>query len=169
MNAGRASKVVGDAAAPAAHGDCGHGLPHGERGFAGGAGAVGAPEHQDALVLANIEARLTQEVLGLMGAVREFAGRTQAIREEIPNGADLCQFVAFFLACSSLNLANGVGLSLVKGIFRNGGREYLDELGLQVNELFREVDLDGQRFLAVALTNEGRSDVLKYVKAGHGH
>ena len=169
MNAGRASEVVGEAAAPAAQGDCGHGLPDGESGFAARAGAVGSPEHENALVLADIEARLTHEVLGLMGAVREFAGRTQAIRKEIPDGADLYQFVAFFLACSSLNLANAVGLSLVNGIFRNGGREYLEELGLQVNELFREVSLDGQRFLAVALTNEGRSDVLQCVDAGHGH
>lgn len=140
-----------------------------KRGLTGGASAVTAPEHQDALLLADIETRLTHEVLGLMSFVREFAGRTQAIRKEIPDGADLYQFVSFFLASSSLNLANAVGLSLVRGIFRNGGREYLDELGLQVNELFREVELDGKRFLAVALTNEGNANVLKYVKAGDGN
>ncbi|MGQ0711000.1 MAG: hypothetical protein ACT4NV_14785, partial [Rhodoferax sp.] len=41
------------------------------------------------------------------------------------------------------------------------GAQYLHKLGLRVNELFRELDMDGRRFLAIALPEQGHAQILK--------
>lgn len=124
-----------------------------------GANAFIVSNSQDALLLADIEARLTDEVHGLIHFLQQFGTRTQRIGEEIPISADFSQAVTLFLALCSLNFGNALALSLVRGIFRDGGREYLSQLELNVKDLFREVNLDGRRFLAVALTDERQSKV----------
>ena len=50
--------------------------------FAGVAEAVNATGPQDALVLADIEARLTQEVRGLIAALTQFSGNAELIRKD---------------------------------------------------------------------------------------
>lgn len=124
---------------------------------------VGAIAHVDGIqgdtLIPNIEARVTGEVLRLMGAVKEFGLGLQLIRKEIPPNAYFSQSITLFLALSSLNLSNALGLSVMRGIFRDGGREYITQLEMDVKHLFREINLDGRRFLAVALVDEGTSQV----------
>lgn len=110
-------------------------------------------------LLASVEARLTDEVWGLIRSLSEFSRRTQLIGKEAPESADFCQVITTFLGLSSLQFASALSNSMVRGIFRDGGSQYLTELGLNVKDLFREVDLDGQRFLAVALTDKRLGEV----------
>ncbi len=113
-----------------------------------------------------IEARMASEVRGLVAALVQFAGRTKLIHEEIPAEARFGKAIAFFLSCCGFQFANTLGLSLVRGIFRDGGREYISQLDLDVKDLFREVSLDGRRFLAVALTDEGERKVFDGASTG---
>lgn len=113
-----------------------------------------------------LEARMTSEVRGLIDALGQFARSTKLIHEEIPIDAHFGKSIAFLLACCSFQFANTLALSLVRGIFRNGGREYISQLELDIKDLFREIDLDGRRFLAVALADECKGQVLDGARAG---
>lgn len=121
-------------------------------------------DEQSAL-LAGIEARLTKEVMGLVGSLAEFGRRAQAIGKEVPDDAQFCQLVPSFLALCSFQLAYALGKSADRRIFAEDGAEYLRELGLGVKDLFREIDLDGRRFLAVALVEQGAGQRLGGIKA----
>ncbi len=113
-----------------------------------------------------LEARMTSEVRGLIDALGQFARSTKLIHEEIPIDAHFGKSIAFLLACCGFHFANTLALSLVRGIFRNGGREYISQLELDIKDLFREIDLDGRRFLAVALADECEGQVLDGARAG---
>jgi hypothetical protein len=115
-------------------------------------GNVGA-DVQDAL-LASIETRLADEVLGLVRALREFAGRAQCIGVEMPERAHFSKTVASFLSLIGFQFADALAKSLDRSILFDDGAQYLGELGLSLEDFFREVDLNGRRFLAVALIDK---------------
>lgn len=125
-----------------------------DSGIAAAAAAHESLDAQDALVLANVEARLTEEVLGLIAALNQFGGRAQSIGIEIPDAAHFTKLVTSFLGLLGFQLAHALGKGLDKPIFFDDGAEYLRELNLCLSDFVREVDLDGRRFLAVAFIDE---------------
>ena len=129
------------------------GCSNGERCLTGGAEGIERVDLQHDL-LAGVEARLTQEVSGLVLALHQFGSRAQAIGEEVPSSAKFCKLVTGFLGLLSLQLAYSLGKDLDKPIFFDDGRQYLADLNLSLNEFIREVDLDGRRFMAVAFVDQ---------------
>lgn len=83
----------------------------GDRVLAQGAVRDAVPDVQNDL-LAGIEARLTKEVIGLIGALQQFAARAQAIRIEIPDDAQFCKNVSLALSLLSLQFAVALGKGL---------------------------------------------------------
>lgn len=122
-------------------------------GVADGAAAVASSDAKNAL-LASIEARLAQEVLRLIGPVQEFGRRAQLIGKEIPDSAQFCKLITGFIGLSAFQLAYAIRQMADTPIFVDDGREYLAKLGLQLHDVIREVDLDGRRFLAIALIDQ---------------
>lgn len=118
-----------------------------------------ASSSQDAL-LSGIEARLAEEVRGLVASLDQFGRRTQLIGEELPDDAHFCKAVTGLLGLLGFQFAYALGKGLDRPIFVDDGAEYLRELSLSLNDLIREVDLDGRRFLAVALVEQGTAEVL---------
>ena len=127
--------------------------------LAGVADAVDASGTQDALLLADIEARLTNEVRGLIAALREFGSRAQLVCKEIPDNAHFTKLVSSSFALMSLQLAYALHKGLDKPIFFDDGVEYLRELKLCLSDFVREIDLDGRRFLAIALIDQQSSEL----------
>ena len=121
----------------------------------------GAFGHAQDALLADIETRLTQEMLRLVGPLREFARRSQLIREEIPDSAQFCKLISAALPIVSLQVANAFLESAKKNTFAGDGVLYLNDIGLRLNDFVREVDLDGRKFLAVALIERKSSDIFK--------
>jgi hypothetical protein len=121
--------------------------------------AVDTGVSQDALVLADIEARLTQQVRGLIAALTEFGGSAQLICKEIPDNAHFTKLVSSALVLIGFQLAYALGKGLDKPIFFDDGAEYLRELNLCLSDFAREIDLDGRRFLAIALINQQSSEL----------
>lgn len=119
-----------------------------------GADAESALNAQDALLLADIEARLTDEVRGLVSALHQFGSRAQLIGKEIPEGAQFCKSVTALLTLLGFQLAYSFGKGLDEPIFFDDGAEYLRKLNLSLGDFVRELTLDGRRFLAVALVDE---------------
>ena len=122
-------------------------------------------EAKDAL-LASIEARLAQEVRGLIGSLDQFSRRTQLIGELLPDDANFCKAVTGFLGLLSLQFAYSLGKGLDKPVFLDDGAQYLRELNLSLDDLVREVSLEGRRFLAVALVEQSSADVLGSAEGG---
>ena len=127
--------------------------------LAGVADAVDASGTQDALLLADIEARLTNEVRGLIAALREFGSRAQLVCKEIPDNAHFTKLVSSSFILMSLQLAYALHKGLDKPIFFDDGVEYLRELKLCLSDFVREIDLDGRRFLAIALIDQQSSEL----------
>lgn len=121
---------------------------------ADGANADGADEPQDGLLLADIEARLTDEVRRLISSLDQFARRAQLIGVEIPDSAHFCKSVTSLLALLGFQLAYSFGKGLDVPVFFDDGAEYLRKLNLSLGDFVRELTLDGRRFLAVALVDE---------------
>ena len=132
-----------------------------ERDEATAEAAAGIPciESQNAL-LASIEARLTEEVRGLVGALDQFSNRAKLIGELLPESAQFGKTVTSLLVLLSLQCSHAFRKGLDKPIFLDDGAEYLRELNLSLNDLVREISLDGRRFLAVALVEQGSSEIL---------
>ena len=120
------------------------------------------------VLLAGIETRLAQEVRDLASALIKFSNGTQAIRKELPLGSDFGQLITLFLGTSSLQLA----VALLKGedlpLQREGAALYLEKLGLSLGEFFKQIELDGRRFLAVALVEQSADQVLDHRVGGAG-
>jgi len=117
--------------------------------------AVGSvwADMEDAL-FARIETRLADEVFRLVSALREFSGRTQLICQELPERAHFSKSVTGFLSLIGLQLADALAKGLDRAVLFDDGAQYLGELGLSLEDFFREIDLDGRRLLAVALIDE---------------
>lgn len=120
---------------------------------------VDASGAQDALLLADIEARLANEVRRLVDALREFGSRAQLVCKEIPDSAHFTKLVSSALVLISFQLAYALGKGLDKPIFFDDGAEYLRELNLCLSDFVREIDLDGRRFLAIALIDQQPSEL----------
>lgn len=118
------------------------------------ADAVNADDSQNGLLLADIEARLTNEVRGLICALDQFGRRAQFIGKELPDSAHFCKSVTSLLALLGFQLANSFGKGLDLPVFFDDGAEYLRKLNLSLGDFVRELTLDGRRFLAVALVDE---------------
>lgn len=129
--------------------------------------AVGDPplQAQDAL-LASIEARLTKEVRGLIASLAEFGNRAQLIGEAIPDNAKFCKAVTALLSVLSLQFAHSLSQGVDLPIFLDDGAEYLRKLHLSLDDLVREIDLDGRRFLAVALIEKSSAEILRGNQGG---
>lgn len=121
----------------------------GDSGLAEGAVSGNAGLAQDAL-LAGIEARLTEEVRRLVGSLDQFGRRTQLIGELLPDSSNFGKSVTSLLALLGFQLAYALGKGLDTPLLLDDGAEYLRKLCLTSDELFREVSLDGRRYMAVA-------------------
>lgn len=115
---------------------------------------VDASGAQDALLLADIEARLADEMRRLVAALHQFGSRAELIGKEIPENAKFCKSVTQLLTLLSFQLAYSFGKDLDAPIFFDDGAEYLRKLNLSLSDFVRELDLDGRRFLAVALIDK---------------
>ena len=119
-----------------------------------GARSVELALDQDGLGCPNVNARLANEVRGLVLVLEQFGRATKAIGEDLGPDAEFGKLIALFLALLGFQLANAFGQDLDSSIFVDDGRQYLAELGLSLEQAFREVDLDGRRFLAIALREQ---------------
>ena len=127
--------------------------------FADVTGGELSSEVENAL-LSGIEARLTQEVRGLALALQQFGLRTKAIREEIPSSAKFCKLVAGFFPLVAFQLADAILRAPQGFTFEDDGALYLKQLGLELQDFVRELDLEGRKFLAVAFLDKRGCDVL---------
>lgn len=123
------------------------------------AGGKLSPEVQNAL-LSGIEARLTEEMRGLALTLAEFGQRTKAIREELPDSAKFCKLVTGFLPLIAFQLADAILRAPQGFTFEDDGALYLKQLGLELQDFVRELDLEGRKFLAVAFLDKSGRDVL---------
>lgn len=121
---------------------------------------------QDALE-AEFEAGLTKEVRGLIAALRKFAAGTQLVCKSAPASADFSKDVALLLSLASMHFVDLLSQSLYDGVFADGGFGYLQQVGLGAQRLFRQLELDGRQFLAVALPDEQVGQFLDVADAGH--
>lgn len=108
-------------------------------------------------LLARIEARLTEEVKRLADALGRFSRNTQCISHELPDTSHFGKSVTLLLSLGSLQIANALLKNGDKPLLLDDGVEYLRELGLGLNDFIREVELDGRKFLAIALI-DNRTD-----------
>lgn len=107
-----------------------------------------------------IEARLAQEVDRLVAAFVEFGRGTQAISVDAAAGNDFDKLVPLSFALAGFQLANAFarrtqGLGLLCG-----DPKYLEQVCLRLNDFFRELDLDGRRFVAIALADQREPQIL---------
>lgn len=123
-------------------------------GVAAAASAVDTLDAKDALLLADIEARLTDEVRWLIAALHQFGCRAELIGKEIPDSAKFCKSVTALFTLLSFQLAYSFGKDLDTPIFFDDGAEYLRKLNLSLSDFVRELTLDGRRFIAVALIDQ---------------
>ena len=130
----------------------------GNFGLAAGADSKVISDEENA-DLAVIEAKLADEMIGLGNFLKAFALRTKAIREEIPDSAQFCKLVAGFFHLMAFQLAEAFLCPKHRFTFQDDGALYLQQLGLKVNDFAREINLEGRKFLAVALLDHGAADV----------
>lgn len=131
----------------------------------GAAPVAGAITNEDDL-LASIEARLAEEVRGLANTLAEFSRRTQRIGEELPVTAHFGKSITRLLSLSSLHVSYALLKDGDQPLLIDDGAEHLKQLGLGLSDFIREVDLDGQRFLAIALVNDEATEFNNAGKAG---
>jgi len=122
--------------------------------FAKAAQPVALPVMNEDALFASIETRLTKEMRDLALVLQQFSRRAQLIGEDLPASAQFCKLVTGFLSLVSLQLAAALSQGLDEGIFLDDGRQYLAQLHLSLDDLIREVDLDGRKFMAVALIGD---------------
>ena len=146
-------------------GRCGIALGELGAGFADGAVGAAAEQSQDAL-LASIEARLAQEVWGVVGALNQFGSRSQAISKLIPDSSQFCKLVTSTLGLVCLQLSYTLRQGLDERIFLDDGAEYLRKACLTFEQAFREVTLDGRRYTAVARVDDGFENLVKSACGG---
>ncbi|KHS86532.1 hypothetical protein RC84_01120 [Pectobacterium carotovorum subsp. carotovorum] len=115
-------------------------------------------------LLTSIEARLAQEMRDLADALTRFSIGTQRINEELPLTAEFGQLITCFFSMASLQLANALLKDGDKPLLLDDGAIQLQKLGLNLHEFIREIDLEGRKFLAVALIDKGTSNLLDGIK-----
>lgn len=136
--------------------------------LADGALPVAVPVADENDLLAGLEARLADAVRNLVGALTEFGGIAQAINKELPLTAEFGKLITLFLGTSSLQVAYALMKDGDLPLLIGDGAQHLQKLGLGVDELFRELDVDGRRFLAVALVEQQPAQFPQRREAGAG-
>lgn len=136
--------------------------------LAGGAPPVAVPVAAQHDLLAHLEARLTDEVRDLVDALEKFGRGTQAISKELPPTSQTAKLVTLSLGTFGLQLAYALLKDGDLPLLRDDGAQYLHKLGLRGDELFREFDVDGRRFLTIALVEQQPAQVLQDRDAGRG-
>lgn len=127
--------------------------------LANGAPPVAVPVAVQDELLASLEARLADEMLNLVAALQKFSAGAQAVSKELPLSAQFGKNVTLFFSLSSLHLANALFQRPNLPLLADDGAEQLNNMCLSLHEFVREVDLDGRRFLAVALPNKPGNQV----------
>ena len=141
--------------------DAGSGSTFNGVGYSTGiAGSSELVSNENAFLLSDIEARLAEEVRGLILSLTQFSGRAQSIGKEIPIDSQFCKLITSTLQLFALQVAVALGQGLNKPIFFDDGAHYLADLGLSLNDFIREIDLDGRKFMAIALIDKRSADVL---------
>lgn len=112
-------------------------------------------------LLACLETRLANEVSNLADALLQFNRVAQSVREELPLTSDFGKRVTLFFSLSSLHVANALLQRSDAPLLVDDGAQQLSQLGLSLKELFVELDLNGRRFLAVALPDQGSAQILQ--------
>lgn len=97
-----------------------------------------------------IHAELTDELRRLVGILGEFGARFEAIRDRISSERELSQLVSIALVLTRLQLQDALLQGVDEGILLDDGAEYLRQLGLCLEDAFREVRLDGRDFVCIA-------------------
>lgn len=125
-----------------------------------------AVTHENSL-LAAIEARLTEEMLSLIRALQQFGRAAQRISVELPDSTNGAQAISLLFAGGSFETAYFLAKSLDNFSLAGDCVEYFHRLDLDIQQSFREVDLDGKRFLAIALTDKCKSRRFKQAETGN--
>lgn len=99
------------------------------------------------------ETRLAREVKSLAEALEHFSRNTQRISDELPDTSCFGKSVTQFLSSGSLQVANALLRNGDKPLLADDGVEYLRELSLDLDDFIREIELDGRKFLAIALVD----------------
>ena len=118
-------------------------------------------------LLTRLETRLADEVLDLARALHKFSAGAQAISKELPFSAQFGKNVTLFLSLCSLHVAAALLQRPDLPLLADDGAQQLKEVGLSLNDFIREVDLDGRRFLAIALVDEQAANLHKAAQAGN--
>lgn len=124
--------------------------------IAGESIAMVAPAALSDTPLADIEARLTQEVIDLATVLLKFSRRTRLIGKELPDTAQFGQLITRLLSLSSLHVAQALLKDSNVPLLSDNGAEYLSKLGLHLKDFIREIRLDDRRFLAIAILDARR-------------
>ncbi|MCK9987422.1 MAG: hypothetical protein AzoDbin1_03894 [Azoarcus sp.] len=119
-------------------------------------------------LLAGLEARLADGMRDLASALLKFSGITQAVHKELPLGSEFGKHITLLLGSVSLQLAYALLKDGDLPLLLDDGAQHLHKLGLSVDELFRELDVDGRRFLTVALVEQQSPQVFQHREAGPG-
>lgn len=122
-----------------------------------------AAEHD---LLAALEARLAHEVTDLVSAISQFSRGLQSISKELPVGSDFGQNVTLFFSLVSSHVTNALIQGCDKRLLIDDGAQQLRDMGLSLGDFVRELDLDGRRFLAVALPDPKPSEFGSAGQAG---
>ncbi|MGG6075183.1 hypothetical protein ACQSGI_24805 [Salmonella enterica] len=103
--------------------------------------------------LARIETRLTEEVVNLADTLRRFSQNIRHISHELPDTSQFGKLITRFFSDSSLQVANALLKNSDKPLLLDDGVEYLRGLGIGLDDFIREIELDGRKFLAVAIVD----------------
>lgn len=109
-------------------------------------------------MLTTIETRLTEEVLSVSAALQRFGAVTQDISKGLPDSAGFGKAITRLLSLLSFQFSDALLKDLDAPLLLSDGGEYIEHLGLSLNDAFREISLEGRKFLAVALLDERLSN-----------
>lgn len=129
--------------------------------LADGASPVTIPIPDENNLLSGLEARLAKEVERLISALNQFGGSAQAIHEKLPTTAQFGKLVTLLLGSFSFQMAQALGKDSHLPLLSDDGALRLHQLGLSRDEFFRELEIDGRRFLAIALIEDGGTQVFE--------
>lgn len=121
--------------------------------------AVAVADQDD--LLAAVEARLAEEVIRLADALTAFGRATQAIHEELPAASQFGKLITAFFSTFSFQIAYALLKDGNQPLLVDDGALCLHKMGLKCNEFFRELEMDGRRFLAVALVEQRQTEILE--------
>ncbi|MFN3987605.1 MAG: hypothetical protein ACK4KV_19110 [Rhodocyclaceae bacterium] len=122
--------------------------------LADGAHPIPSPVADQDDLLAHLETRLAGEMRDFVGALLKLSRGAEAVRKELPLTSHFGQYITLFLSTLSLQIAHALLKDGDLPLLLDDGAQHLQKMGLRLDELFRELVVDGRRFLAVALPNQ---------------